>query len=152
MNSTTGTINESVLNDICEQPKSHHLTSSLSTDAQYATLKVYEDQMLAGITSLFPHRGYLPRVSSARFSKSSHTTSSVCSNISSISAGDDGGGDGSSNNSNSDEYRRFKVTHLIDSAMKIIDSMENFQRRKLNTLKSSSLAATETTSSIANNY
>jgi hypothetical protein len=148
MNSTTDTtINENDLNEIFEQPMSHHLTSYLSTDAQYATLKVYEDQMHARLTSLFPHQGYLPRVSSARFSKSSHTTSSISA----------GGGDGSSkvnstlNNSNSDEYRRFEVTYLIESAMKIIDTMGNFQRRKLNTLKASSLTAVETTSSIAYN-
>ena len=44
------------------------------------------------------------------------------------------------------------MSHFIESAMKIIDAMDNFQRRKLNTLKASSLAAAETTSSIANNY
>ncbi len=114
MNSTTGTINENFLDEIFEQPKSRHLMSSLSTDAQYATLKVYEDQMHARITSLFPHLGFLPRVSSARFSKSSHTTTS--SKV-----------DSTSNGSNSNEYHRFKVSHFIESAMKIIDAMDNFE-------------------------
>ena len=109
--------------------------------------------MDARISSLFPHLGFLPRVSSARLSKSSHTTTS-------ISAGGGGGDDdddsskmtSTSNSSNSDEYHRFKVSHFIESAMKIIDAMDIFERRKLNTLKASSLAAAETTSSIANNY
>ena len=146
MNSTTGTVNENVLNDICEQPKSHHLTSSLSTDAQYATLKVYEDLMHQRITTLFPHLDYLPRVSSARFSKSSVTTNStsVSSKISSIS--------GSVNSSKMsvrplgsesiEEYRKLRVTHFIESAMKLIDVIVKFQKRKL-LHKTSSLEATE---------
>jgi hypothetical protein len=105
----------------------------------------------ARITSLFTRLGFLSRVSSARFSKSSHTTTS-------ISAGGSGDDDDSSkvtstsNGSNAEEYHRFKVSHFIESVMKIIDVMDNFERRKINTLKASSLAAAETTSSIANNY
>ena len=108
--------------------------------------------MHARITLLFPHLGFLPGVSSARFSKPSHTTTSIL-------AGGGGGGDddsskvtSTSNGSNSEEYHRFKVSHFIESAMKIIDAMDIFERRKLNTLKASSLAAAETTSSIVNNY
>ena len=150
MNSTTGTINENVLNDICEQPKSHHLTSSLSTDAQYATLKVYEDIMHQRIKALFPHLDYLPRVSSARFSKSSVNTSSTsASKISSISSDKSSVNSSKQNKSQvefSDEIRKTKVTHFIESAMKIIDAMDHFHRRKILNASSSDYSQTQTSS------
>jgi hypothetical protein len=43
------------------------------------------------------------------------------------------------------------VTHFIESAMKLIDAMDNFQRRTFNILKASNLTETKaTTTSTAN--
>ena len=154
MNSTTGTINENLLNDICEQPKSHHMTSFLSIDAQYATLKVYEDIMHRELVALFPHLDYLPRVSSARFSKSSASTS----NASVISSSTDKTSSTGSTKQprqpqvefavaqDQDEHRKLKVTHFIESAMKIIDAMECFKKKR-NYVRSSFVLPDKLTSS-----
>jgi hypothetical protein len=123
MNSTTGTINENFLDEICEQPKSLH-PHVVSLHGR----SVCHAKGLRG-SDARPHHltlslGFLSRVSPARFSKSSHTTTSIL-------AGGSGDDDDSSkmtstsNDSNAEEYHRFKVSHFIENAMKIIDAMEN---------------------------
>ena len=113
------------LNDLCSQPKSHHLTAMLSTDAQYAMIKVYEDMMYQELATLVPDIEQIPRISSARFStcssmrNSSHSISSTEYQRVKIE-----------NDNEEKERRKVKVSHFIEGAMKILDAIQSSKRSK----------------------
>ena len=85
-------------------------TALLSIDAQFSFLKAYEDMIYVELTYIYPYIQTIPRTSTAKFIKFIDLNLQI-------------------NDDNSEQNNRFKITLLIEQAMKILDSIQKFKAK-----------------------
>lgn len=85
-------------------------TALLSIDAQFSFLKAYEDMIYVELTYIYPYIQTIPRTSTAKFIKF------IDLNL-------------QTNDYNCEQNNRFKITLLIEQAMKILDSIQKFKAK-----------------------
>lgn len=92
-----------------DRPEQHHLTAFMSYDAQCATIKVYEDMIHDELIKIYPQAYSIPRTASPTFDHNSNNSNGKYLR---------------SENETSNINRKSKISHFVDSAMKILDSIQ----------------------------
>ena len=110
------------LEELCDKPKYPRFIAYLSVDAQFAMLKAYEDTLYQELYSLYPHVDVIPKTSSPRFIASQSTNNNY--NDSFFKQKNSG------EQFNVTEEEKIKISHFIESAMKILDYVREYKKSK----------------------